>query len=178
VRKKGRGEAIITAIRRETSSNLAELPRVDRVVERAELRPLLQSIGQPALTKIVREAIDGARQELLGQPTKPAPSEARVAEDVQRRAVARFGARAQRVINATGVLLHTNLGRAPLSENAALAVAETMRGFAAIELDLETGKRGRRGAFLDSALAELAGAESAAVARHRRTRPLRRRFAR
>ncbi len=112
---------------------------------------------------MVREAIDEARRELLQDPAKPAPSEASVAADVRRRAAARFGVRARRVINATGVLLHTNLGRAPLSERASQAVGETMRGYAAIELDLQTGKRGRRGAFLDSALAEVSGAQSAVV---------------
>ena len=87
MRKRGPGEAIISRIRRETSSNLGSLPRVDRVVERAELCELRQSIGQPALTKIVREAIEDARRELLEDPNKSAPSEASVAADVRRRAV-------------------------------------------------------------------------------------------
>ena len=76
---------------------------------------------------------------------------------------ARLGARTRRVINATGVVLHTNLGRAPLAEDAVQAMAEAARGYASLELDLASGRRGGRGAFAERALAELTGAESALV---------------
>ncbi len=72
-----------------------------------------------------------------------------------------FGLR--RVINATGVVIHTNLGRAPLSENARKAVVEEAAGYCNLEFDLETGKRGRRGARAENLLAEITGAESALI---------------
>jgi L-seryl-tRNA(Ser) seleniumtransferase len=80
------------------------------------------------------------------------------------RAVARTGANdVRRVVNATGVILHTNLGRAPLSEAARRAVAEEAAGYCTLEYDLETGARGRRGGRAEDLLAELTGAEAALV---------------
>ena len=69
----------------------------------------------------------------------------------------------QRVINATGVIIHTNLGRAPLSENARKAISEESARYCNLEFDLETGKRGRRGANVENLLAEITGAESALI---------------
>jgi len=69
----------------------------------------------------------------------------------------------QKVINATGVVIHTNLGRAPLSENARKAIFEIASGYCNLEYNLETGKRGRRGARAEQLLAELTGAEDALI---------------
>ncbi|HEX3560166.1 MAG TPA: L-seryl-tRNA(Sec) selenium transferase [Pyrinomonadaceae bacterium] len=71
--------------------------------------------------------------------------------------------RLRRVVNATGVILHTNLGRAPLSEAARRSVVEEAAGYCTLEYDTETGARGRRGARAESLLAELTGAEDALV---------------
>jgi L-seryl-tRNA(Ser) seleniumtransferase len=67
------------------------------------------------------------------------------------------------VINATGVVLHTNLGRAPLGADALAALAASAGGYTSIEIDLDTGRRGARGAFAERALAELTAAEAALV---------------
>jgi len=160
---KGPEEAIITGISRESCSNVSELPRVDRVALRADLSELRQNLGQAALTSLVRAAIDRARDDLLKDPAKPAPSADVVADMVRSLATEAFAPRARRVINATGVLLHTNLGRAPLSQRASAAVSATMEGYCSIELDLATGKRGKRGAFMEAALSQLTGSESAVV---------------
>ena len=69
----------------------------------------------------------------------------------------------ERVINATGVIVHTNLGRAPLSASARKAVARAAEGYANLELDLNTGERGTRHAHVDSLLCELTGAQAAMV---------------
>src|SRR5439155_7105114 len=71
--------------------------------------------------------------------------------------------RVQRVINATGVIIHTNLGRAPLSENARSAIADEASGYCTLEYDLETGKRGKRGKRAEDLLVELTGAESVVI---------------
>src|SRR5438445_7721077 len=68
-----------------------------------------------------------------------------------------------RVINATGVVIHTNLGRASLSEKARRAVADEAAGYCTLEYDLETGKRGKRGMRAENLLAELTGAESVLI---------------
>ncbi len=69
----------------------------------------------------------------------------------------------RRVINATGVILHTNLGRAPLSDSAGRAVVEEAAGYCNLEYDLTTGTRGRRGARADQLMADLSGAEAALI---------------
>jgi L-seryl-tRNA(Ser) seleniumtransferase len=69
----------------------------------------------------------------------------------------------RRVINATGVILHTNLGRAPLSDAARRAVAKEAAGYCSLEYDLATGERGRRGARVEDLLEQMTGAESALV---------------
>src|SRR5690606_28853494 len=69
----------------------------------------------------------------------------------------------QRVINATGVIIHTNLGRAPLSADAVRAVSKTAARYCNLEYDLGTGKRGRRGERAEILLTELTGAESALI---------------
>src|SRR5262249_12667831 len=69
----------------------------------------------------------------------------------------------RRVINATGVILHTNLGRAPLAASAREAVARAAEGYSTLELDLESGERGSRHAHVEGLLCELTGAEAATV---------------
>ncbi|HEX8355037.1 MAG TPA: L-seryl-tRNA(Sec) selenium transferase, partial [Pyrinomonadaceae bacterium] len=102
-----------------------------------------------------RDAADGGRAR-----------EALLAEAARRLALSAQRERARglrRVINATGVVLHTNLGRAPLSEAARRAVAREAAGYCTLEYDTATGARGRRGARAEELLAELTGAEDALV---------------
>jgi L-seryl-tRNA(Ser) seleniumtransferase len=74
-----------------------------------------------------------------------------------------FSPEAPRVVNATGVLIHTNLGRAPLSDAVRRAIGAASEGYHAVELDLESGKRGARGARTAALVARLVGAEDALV---------------
>lgn len=124
-------------------------PSVDSVVRRLDDG----SIPRPLVVQIVREVIDEARQDA----GVDIDTETRRRLDLIRRALPR------RVINATGVLLHTNLGRAPLSAAAAEAAASVARGYSNTELDLTSGERGPRNAALERALVTLTGAEAALV---------------
>jgi L-seryl-tRNA(Ser) seleniumtransferase len=144
-----------------TDDALRALPKVDRVAAHAALDEARRALGLPAVTELVRDAIAEARGAVRdGGDTPTADAIAARAATMAR---ARLGARTRRVINATGVVLHTNLGRAPLAEDAVQAMAEAARGYASLELDLASGRRGGRGAFAERALAELTGAESALV---------------
>src|SRR6185503_9977862 len=80
-----------------------------------------------------------------------------------RRAIAASRPSLRRVLNATGIVLHTNLGRAPLSPAARAAVDEAARGYCSVEFDLETGRRGERGVGVERWLTRLTGAEAAMV---------------
>ena len=110
---------------------------------------------------LTRRAIDAARRAMRGGASCPSLDE--VALAVASAAEASLSARARPVINATGVVLHTNLGRAPLSSRAVAALAASAGRYISIEIDLATGRRGARGVFAERALAQLTGAEAALV---------------
>jgi L-seryl-tRNA(Ser) seleniumtransferase len=135
---------------RETDlhSRLRQLPSVEELASRLVGVPHAQAVGA------ARAAIDAGRESLrAGEPLG----------DLE--AVARRLARPhlRRVINATGVIVHTNLGRAPLPPSALAAVASAGAGYSNLEYDLEEGARGSRQAHVASLLRELTGAEDAIV---------------
>lgn len=137
------------------------LPRVDRVVGHPKLVDACKQLGVRLVTRLARETIGAARQNLQNEIAIPTLDD--VAQSVAQRAAQLLRSRARRVINATGVVLHTNLGRAPLGPRAIEALTASAGGYTSIEIDLDTGKRGRRGAFAEDALCEITGAEAALV---------------
>jgi L-seryl-tRNA(Ser) seleniumtransferase len=139
---------------------LAALPQVDAVVRLEAAAPALEQHGRRRLTDAVRAVVAGARREVLDGAG--APSAAEVLEHaVGRLEHARRG-EVTGVINATGVVVHTNLGRAPLSAAAREAVVAAA-GYATVEYDLEEGRRGSRTAHLGALAAELCGTPAATV---------------
>ncbi len=140
---------------------LRSLPKIDRVVAHPTLEEARRTLGVPVVTELARQAVAEAREAVrTGGETATLDG---VAERARELARARLGQRTRRVVNATGVTLHTNLGRAPLAAAAVEAIAQTARGYASLEIDLASGKRGGRAAFVESALATLSGAEAAFV---------------
>ncbi len=123
------------------------LPSVDRLLR--EVPDLPRVAATRAARALVAEVRGGAE----------APVDWSAA--VRARVAGEERLRLRRVINATGIVLHTNLGRAPLSARAAAAVADIAHGYANVELDLETGRRGERLGGIQAPLRALAGAEAA-----------------
>ena len=148
---------------------LRNFPSIDQLLRRDALQPLIASSGRDTVRDRLREVLEEFRQELVGSNGKAAsfPEAANLIEEIERRLAARFASRqkiqTQRVINATGVVLHTNLGRAPLSEAALAAINEVARDYSNLEYDLASGKRGKRGTGLEASLRELLNCEAAAV---------------
>lgn len=140
---------------------LRSLPKIDRVVAHAMLDEARRTLGVPAVTELARRAVAEARES--ARTGGNAATLEGVAERTRELARARLGQRTQRVVNATGVALHTNLGRAPLARDAVEAMAHAARGYVSLEIDLASGKRGGRAAFVEGALATLSGAEAAFV---------------
>lgn len=147
---------------------LRHLPSIDQLLRRDGLRDLIVTAGRGAVRDRLREVLAEIRQEVVnanGEAAVQADSE-KFAGEIERRLNMKFDlrrqSRTQRVINATGVTLHTNLGRAPLSRRAIEAVIEAA-GYCNLEYDLETGRRGKRGSGLGAMLRELTGCEAAAV---------------
>lgn len=126
-----------------------------------ELEHARVALGARTLTAIARDVISGFRQRV--RAGEPAPVEAAVVAEVARAAQRRQRAALVHVINATGVVLHTNLGRAPLPRASIERIAEVAASYSNLELDVELGTRARRGAALEASLAELVGAADALV---------------
>ncbi len=141
-----------------TNSNLRNLPSVDRLVQDARLRALADDYSRAAVVQLVRERLDDARSAAL-QGGAVASADALV-EEVLAGARAWWSPWPERVVNATGVILHTNLGRAPLSRAASAAAAQAAIGYSNLEFDLETGMRGSRQARIGDLIARVSGAEA------------------
>lgn len=140
---------------------LKNLPAIDRVLACAELNN--SSAPHALVVEAAREAVDHARRAILaGGATQCAKL-----ESLQANASARLKQKLipslREVINATGTLLHTNLGRAPLCSQALEDISSIARGYSNLELNLESGKRGHRYSHVDKLLRRLTGAEAAAV---------------
>jgi L-seryl-tRNA(Ser) seleniumtransferase len=149
------------------------IPSVDEVLRTPMGRGLVERYGHPAVVAAVRAALDEVRSSTVGAsrveavPPAPAPTRADMVARVATRARAALEAaerpRLQRVLNLTGTVLHTNLGRALLPEAAVDAVATAMRHPAALEFDLAAGARGERDDIVRDLVTELTGAEDAIV---------------
>jgi L-seryl-tRNA(Ser) seleniumtransferase len=145
----------------KAAEQLRQLPSVDELLARAGVAELVREHGRPVVLRAARGALTDARAEILSGAARGADGDC--VGRVRERVAAGVAPSLRRVINATGVVLHTNLGRAPLAEEAARAVAETATRYLNLEYDVRAGKRGRRDVHTSAALAELAGAEAAIV---------------
>ena len=138
---------------------LRNLPSVDSVMAIPPVVAVGAGYRRDLVVNLVRQQLDRARQEI--RMGGSAPSAAELAEVVCRELESMARREPRRVINATGVIIHTNLGRAPLSRAATEAMVEAAAGYTDLELDLQTGRRGSRQAHLQSLLSQLTGAEAA-----------------
>lgn len=141
-----------------TINAMRAIPSVDSLLQRPRVTAALAEHARPAVLAAVREALAQARGQLRA---KAGPV---TVDDLENAALGLLQSRSRRgirpVVNATGVILHTNLGRAPLSAAASAAMTIAAAGYSSLEYDLETGSRGSRDAHLDALLAEVTGAES------------------
>lgn len=140
---------------------LRELPSVDQVLKTPLGSTSIQRFGRQVATAAVRTALAAAREACRGGAAVPQASDVAADAVAQLKAAERPSLRP--VFNLTGTVLHTNLGRAPLAEEAIEAVRAAMREAVALEFDLDTGKRGERDDHLRSLVCELTGAEDATV---------------
>ena len=138
---------------------LRSLPAVDSVLRVSATEALVSRYGRAGVTAAVREALRRAREEILNGGEPPVSEEGVLA--MAARILSGWGIR--RVVNATGVVLHTNLGRSVLSERAVEAVLTTATSYSNLEYDLASGERGSRYDHAVPLLRELTGAEDALV---------------
>lgn len=142
---------------------LRTIPKVDELLRASALAGPLAQYGDRAVTEAIRVELDILRQGILAGKIAALPESADLCQQIVKRARRDSLPSFRRVINGTGILLHTNLGRACLSEKAAQAVYEASRSYSNLEYDLETGNRGSRYSHVEGILCRLTGAESALV---------------
>lgn len=140
---------------------LRTLPSVDALLRHDTLRPLIEREGLQVVTDAVRQALDEVRGQIRSGHLEAVPTDWAQHIDELLHAISRPSLRS--VINATGVIIHTNLGRAPLSEAARRAIAELGNGYTNLEYDLDEGRRGSRYDHARTLLRQLTGAEDALV---------------
>lgn len=143
------------------------LPSVDQLLRTETAVSLRNLVGLSRLTVIARTVTDELRAKILASEMSNGDTRETLLLQAEQR-LKEVGAQEsktgiRRVINATGVILHTNLGRAPLSQAARAAVASEAAGYCTLEYDAVSGSRGRRGARVEELLIELTGAEDALV---------------
>ena len=143
------------------TSKFQSLPSVEKVISDGRVEMLIRKYSRQVVVDLVRSEIETARQTIL--EGYAAPDFERLVQAIEESAETNWREWPTRVINATGVILHTNLGRAPLSIEATEAARRAALGYSDLELDLETGRRGSRQAHISNLMAEVTGAEAAMV---------------
>ena len=145
------------------SSLLRHLPAIDEILLQDRIADALKSVPREQVVQWAREEVERLRQQILGgEDLQVDDLMSLVVEQIIGRRSQDNSARMQTVLNATGILLHTNLGRAPLAE-AAVAHMQAAAGCTNLEMDLGTGKRSSRGARVRGLIAKLTGAEDAII---------------
>ena len=143
------------------ASKFRAIPAVNEVLADPGVDGLVRRYSHSAVVAIVREELASIRLE-VGQGADP-PELSDLARSVSQRVSAQWSVRPRSVINATGVILHTNLGRAPLSEASVAATSVAASGYSDLEYDLDTGARGSRQAHVADLVCRATGAEAAFV---------------
>jgi len=139
------------------------LPSVNQILESGPIQSLIKTANRNVVVHGVRNTLDQVRQQIQSRTDIQVPTvnelATKIVDLIRRSEISRL----RPVINATGVILHTGLGRAPLATEAIQAVADVAGGYASVELDLQTGERTQRTLIVERLLCELTGAEAAVV---------------
>ncbi len=144
---------------------LRQLPSVDELLQEPSIREMVQALPRWAVVEEIREVLERWRRMLATGQSESAsadlPSRDALIAEVKQIALRLNRPALRRLINATGVVIHTNLGRAPLAEVGIERIVEVARGYSNLEYDLEQGERGSRQGHVEWLLCRLTGAEAA-----------------
>jgi L-seryl-tRNA(Ser) seleniumtransferase len=147
---------------------LRKIPSVDEILSRPEITRLLESYPRTVVVEAIRKGLGRLRQELLHQKEMSEFEESlfsfeRLFPLFQKEIDLQVRPRLRRVVNATGVVIHTNLGRSPLHPSALQHMIDISKAYSNLEYDLDLGERGTRYSHVEETLCRLSGAESALV---------------
>ena len=143
--------------------NLHGLPSVEHLLQTQLAAELIARFGRPSTIKAIRAVLDEVRAHALSNESLTLPGREHILTDAAALLVEWASPTLVPVINASGVILHTNLGRAPLSTAALKAMEAVSHGYSNLEFDLDTGKRGSRLLHAEALLKRLTGAEAAII---------------
>ncbi|MDA0988563.1 MAG: L-seryl-tRNA(Sec) selenium transferase [Chloroflexi bacterium] len=143
------------------TTSYRNIPSVEKLLSDERICRLVDEYSHEAVVYLVRRRLDEVRQGITDGEESPSLDD--LAEGIVTRAASLWSPWPRSVINATGVILHTNLGRAPLSRESTEALLNAARGYTNLELDLKDGVRGSRQAHIESILCQLTGAEASLV---------------
>ena len=141
-----------------------KLPSVNQLLESPQLKQMVETVNHSVVVDGVRSFLDDLREQVStesGEVSIPTPSE--IADKIANWLKTEEKPYLRPVINGTGIILHTGLGRAPLAKSAIESVQSISEGYASVEVDVRTGERGQRIKSVEKLLCELTGAEAAAV---------------
>ncbi len=143
---------------------LRNIPSVSELLENPKIKPLVDRVSHNVVVDRVRAILDDLREDVSKSTGNGGlPDVGELAERIARRILEGEEPHLRPVVNATGILLHTGLGRSPLAEEAVEEMTAVARGYASVELDLASGKRSQRVVAVESLLQHLTGAEAAVV---------------
>lgn len=146
----------------EVTDSRRNIPKMDRLLAWPEVTGLSARFGESAVKQAARKLLDRLRQLLADSENRP-PSKGEICQMLEQELVLLNRPSLKRVINGSGVVVHTNLGRSPLPEVAKQALLETAWGYSNLEFNLEQGERGERYSHVERLICELTGAEAAVV---------------
>jgi len=146
---------------------LSQIPQVDEILRHSELQSFIAKLSHEFVLQNVQKVTEQYRAELLAKDSSNNFSRASITKQILSRSLSRIQnflrPSLQRAINGTGIILHTGLGRAPLITDAKENLAKVAAGYSNLEIDLESGKRGKRNSHVEELLCYLAGAEAACI---------------
>ncbi|QRN84175.1 L-seryl-tRNA(Sec) selenium transferase [Chloroflexota bacterium] len=142
--------------------DLSQLPSIDRLLRQPEVLEIIQSFGRPLTLTSVRTVLEELRQAAINEE-QPIPTNPEILDLIREQLEDWIAPTLVPVINASGVILHTNLGRAPLSQATRQAISDIGTGYSNLEFNLTTGKRGKRSVHAGRILSLLTGAEDGFV---------------
>lgn len=142
---------------------LRQIPKIDEVLQDERLIFFMEKMPRSVIVEAVREQIDKLRKGILEETENKVKSQEEIAEEALKAVQIRQKRNLRRVINATGIVLHTNMGRANLSERAIEGVCEAAAHYSTLEYDLKKGARGYRHSHVEEIIKEVTGAEAAMV---------------
>ena len=146
-----------------SSNPFKNIPKVDRILEWPEISRLLPEHARAEVLRAIRHVLDCFRKQLSGDTIPLPPDRATVTAAILAELTRRTSPSLHKVINGSGVVVHTNLGRSPLAEAARSAIAGIADCYSNLEYDLQAGQRGRRIVHVENLICELTGAEAALV---------------